>query len=146
VVGLSISLLQSTLAAANEKLRRSREQIELAAESAKIGFTESLEGGKVIWTPEMERLFGLGVGAFEGTIADGLKRIHPEDRVRFEDERRKQIEQRIPEISYEYRILLPDGRTRWLEAGGGSLRNAVVRRDSSALVLISPTGTPLNKS
>src|SRR5215467_5078055 len=93
VVGLSISVLQSTLAAANERLRRSREQIELAAESGKIGFTESLERGKVTWTPEMERLVGLGAGAFEGTIADWLKRIHPEDRIRFENERRDQIEQ-----------------------------------------------------
>ena len=101
VVGLSISLLQSTIAAANERLRRSREQIELAAESAKIGFTESLEGGKVIWTPEMERLFGLEASAFEGTIGDWLKRIHPEDRIRFDDERRNQIAQRIPEVSYE---------------------------------------------
>ena len=101
VVGLSISLLQSTIAAANERLRRSREQIELAAESAKIGFTESLEGGKVIWTPEMERLFGLEASAFEGTIGDWLRRIHPEDRIRFDDERRNQIAQRIPEVSYE---------------------------------------------
>jgi PAS domain S-box-containing protein len=123
VVGLSISLLQSRLAAANarlaaanETLSRSREQIELAAESAKIGFTESLEGGKVIWTPEMERLCGLEAGSFEGTIADWLKRIHPDDRTRFDDVRRKQIEDRVPEVSYEYRIILPDGQTRWLEA------------------------------
>src|SRR5581483_9639526 len=115
VVGVSISLLQSTLAEANEALKKSREQVELAAEAGRIGFTESLGGDQVVWTPEMEVLFGLPAGTFEGTLAAYLNRIHAEDRETFERQRLSQIAQRLPELKYEYRALLPDGRIRWVE-------------------------------
>jgi PAS domain S-box-containing protein len=115
VVGVSISILQSTLADANEALKKSREHVELAAEAGRIGFAESFGGDQVVWSPEMERLFGLQAGGFEGTVAGWLRRIHPEDREKFENERRRQIEQGLPELKFEYRAVLPDGQIRWLE-------------------------------
>jgi PAS domain S-box-containing protein len=115
VVGISISLLQSTLSEANEALKRSREQVELAAEAGRIGFSESQGGDQVFWTPEMERLFRLQPGSFERTIGDWVKRIHPEDREKFQQERARQIEQRVPDLKYEYRALLENGQIRWLE-------------------------------
>jgi len=115
VVGVCISILQSTLADANEALKKSRDQVELAAGAGRIGFAESVGGDQVVWSPEMERLFGLPTGAFEGTMAGWLSRIHPEDREKFEDQRLEQIEQGLPELKFEYRAVLPDGQIRWLE-------------------------------
>lgn len=115
VVGFSISLLQSTLAEANEALKKSREQVELAAEAGRIGFTESLGQDEVFWSPEMEKLFGLKPGAFEGTLDDWVKRVHPEDREKFQKEKWSQVERRVPELKFEYRAIFPDGHIRWLE-------------------------------
>lgn len=115
VVGVLISVLQSTLARANRALRKSREQVELAAEAGRIGFSESFNEDQVAWTPEMEKLFGLTPGSFEGTLSDWLKRIHPDDRAAFQRERHRQIEQRQPELKFDYRAVLPNGEVRWLE-------------------------------
>ena len=115
VVGVSISLLQSALAKSNEALKNSREQVRLAAEAGRIGFSESFGGEKVVWTPEMEKLFGLEPGTFEGTLSDWVRRIHPDDRRHFLVDRRAQIEQRVPSAKYEYRAILPGGQMRWLE-------------------------------
>jgi PAS domain S-box-containing protein len=115
VVGVSISLLQSALAKSNEALKRSREQVRLAAEAGRIGFSESFFGDKVVWTPEMEKLFGLDPGTFEGTMADWIRRIHPDDRTPFLAERQTQIENRVPSARYEYRAILPGGQVRWVE-------------------------------
>jgi PAS domain S-box-containing protein len=115
VVGVSTSLLQSALAESNEALKRSREQVRLAAEAGRIGFSESFDGEKVVWTPEMEKLFGLEPGAFEGTLGDWIRRIHPDDRKQFLVERRAQLDERQPSAKYEYRAILPGGQIRWLE-------------------------------
>lgn len=123
-VGVSISVLQGALKKSNAALRATVERLdeavqrsELASLQAKIGFHEYLAvDDRQIWTPEMERLFGLAPGTFEGSHADWLKRIHPEDRERIKQERWNSIARRAPDWKDEYRAVLPDGRIRWLES------------------------------
>jgi PAS domain S-box-containing protein len=115
IVGISISVLQSALAKTNDALRSSREQIRLAAEAGRIGFGESLGDDHIAWSPEMERLFGIEPGTFEGNLAAWVRRIHPNDRERFVLDRRTQIERHVASIKYEYRACVPDGQIRWLE-------------------------------
>ena len=122
-VGVSISVLHNALetknaalAAALESLEKARHRSELASEHANIGFHEYLEAGKrQIWTPEMERLFGLTQGTFEGGYGDWLKRIYPEDRDRIHRERENCIHHQVRNWKNEYRAVLPDGKLRWIE-------------------------------
>ena len=122
-VGVSISLLHSALekknaalAAALDSLEKAVQRSELAADHAKIGFHEYVAADKrQFWTPQMECLFGLAPGTFEGGHEDWLKRIHPEDRVRVEQERQNCIHHQVRDWKYEYRAVLPDGRLRWVE-------------------------------
>jgi len=124
VVGVSISVLQGALKKSNAALRATVERLdeavhrsELASQQAEIGFHEYLAiDDRQIWTPEMERLFGLAPGTFEGSHADWIKRIHPEDRERIKQDRWNCIARRAPDWKDEYRAVLPDGRIRWLES------------------------------
>jgi PAS domain S-box-containing protein len=123
-VGLSISLLQRALARSNAALRANIERLdavmqrsELAAEQAKIGFHEyRARDQKQIWTPEMERLFGLAPESFEGSYAAWIRRIHPADRDRVVEDRSRAIEGRLSAWKDEYRALFPDGKVRWMES------------------------------
>ncbi|HEY6347556.1 MAG TPA: ATP-binding protein [Bryobacteraceae bacterium] len=128
VVGVSISVLHRALAKANAKLRFAVERLdetahrfELASQQAKIGFHEYLAESpgcrqRQIWTPEMEWLFGLAPGTFEGSHDDWLKRIHPGDRERIAAERAHHVERRLSDWKSEYRAILPDGKIRWMES------------------------------
>lgn len=122
-VGISISLLhkarskadaalRTTLTSLDEAIQRS----ELAASQAKIGFHEFVAStGKEIWTPEMERLFGLSPGSFEGSYDHWVKRMDPEDGYRIKAERAACIRERKTDWQYEYRAVMPDGHIRWIE-------------------------------
>jgi PAS domain S-box-containing protein len=122
-VGVSISVLQNALCTTNMILERTLEhlsdvvqRVEFAASEAKIGFHEFLSSeGRQIWTPEMERLFGLAPGSFEGTYDDWLKRMHPDDRETIKAERATCIRDRKSDWRYEYRAVLPNGGIRWIE-------------------------------
>ena len=63
----------------------------------------------------MLTLFGLTPGTFEGTYQDWVKRMHPTDRDRVNQERAACIRQRKSDWKYEYRATLPDGGIRWIE-------------------------------
>jgi PAS domain S-box-containing protein len=122
-VGVSISILKTALdrrtaalTATIEKLDRVTHRYELAAQHGRIGFQDyDASNGRQIWTPEMERLFGLAPGQFEGGYGDWIERVHPDDRERVAQQRSAFIEQRQSDWQYEYRALLPDGNIRWLE-------------------------------
>jgi PAS domain S-box-containing protein len=121
--GISISTLKTALArntaalrSAIQKLDIATQRYELAAQHGRIGFQDYLtRDNRQIWTPEMEKLFGLAPGTFEGTYADWVKRIHPDDRDRVTQERQFRIAHQQPDWECEYRAVLPDGSIRWME-------------------------------
>ena len=123
VVGVSISVLQNALSRSNarlsdtlEQLQQAMQRFELATQQAEIGVHEySPKEQKQIWTQEMEHLFGIQPGTFEGTFDDWVRRIHSEDRERIVAERTACIESRQRDWKYEYRARMPDGSVRWLE-------------------------------
>ncbi|HLH43560.1 MAG TPA: ATP-binding protein [Bryobacteraceae bacterium] len=123
-VGVSISVLHGALKKSNAALQATVERLdeavhrsELASQQARIGFHEYLASeDRQIWTPEMERLFGLEYGSFEGRFGDWMKRIHPDDRDRIIRNRADSIQRRAADWKDEYRAVLPDGRIRWMES------------------------------
>jgi PAS domain S-box-containing protein len=106
-----------------EKALRDRdERINLAAESANLALWAINFERRESWMSDKGReLFGFGANALlsrEGFLA----RVHPEDRELV----RQTFEQAQggPEtFEVEYRLLRPDGETRWLIARGRYLRN-----------------------
>jgi PAS domain S-box-containing protein len=101
-----------------EALRASEERLDLAQRAGHIGtFDWNIRSGKVTWSATKEELYGLPVGGFGGRYEDWLRTVHPDDRDRSEAERRRAIAERS-ELDSEFRIIRPDGQTRWMLAKG----------------------------
>jgi PAS domain S-box-containing protein len=62
-------------------LRSERERLRLALDAGGMGDWEyDLTGGRVSWSPQVERIYGVEPGTFAGTIEAYQSLIHPEDR------------------------------------------------------------------
>lgn len=121
--------------------RRAEERLHLALECGRMGVWQwQLPTGEVTWSPSLERIHGIPEGSFGGTFADYERDIHPDDRARV----RESIERTVAgrgEHHLEYRIVLPDGTTRWVDAHGHLFRDArgAPRRGSTSSSRTSST-------
>jgi len=103
---------------AEEELRRSE---RLLAEGQRISRTGSwawnIETGRIHWSVEQRRIFGILPDAGELTFADFARTIHPDDRpvvLRTIDDA---IRVRGP-FDHEFRIVLPDGEITCIHGSG----------------------------
>lgn len=97
----------------------SRERLDLAVQAHAVGiFDWDLPSGRATWTQEMEDIFGLAHGAFEGRIDDYWRRVVPEDRERAEAESAAALEAGRNVVDYQVRIIRSDGAIRWIEGSG----------------------------
>src|SRR5262249_1370892 len=73
--------------------------------------------GEDIWTPEMEALYGLSPGTFDGTFAAFKNLVHPDDR-----EKTLAINQEMMRTGQpgreEWRVVWPDGSVHWIAGRG----------------------------
>jgi PAS domain S-box-containing protein len=112
IFGVTIDVTDRRLA--EQKLRSADQRAALAARSAGIGTWEvDFGSGAERWDEQMFRLRGLEPAAHPPTRAERLALVHPEDRGRNLDARPESMYDRRP-MRYEFRVLLPDGATRWL--------------------------------
>lgn len=99
---------------AQEGLRRSGERLQLAQQAAKIGtFDWDLVTGEILWTEELEALYGLPPGGFGGKFESWANLVHPDDRERLLADLRAAVESRR-DFNFEFRIVQPSGAVRWL--------------------------------
>jgi PAS domain S-box-containing protein len=104
---------------AEEHVRESEERLRLAQQVAHIGtFDWNLQTGINRWTPELETMYGLPPGGFQGTFQAWRELIHAEDRDRTSQQMYETLQ--TGAFEGEWRVVLPDGNVRWL-AGRASL-------------------------
>jgi len=103
--------------AARAKAEHLAERLRLALEAADLGTYEWLSPhGPIVWSPEVERMFGVAPESFDGTVEAWLARVHPDDR---RETARKAIDAfRTGTYEHEYRCVRPDGAMRWICAHG----------------------------
>ena len=100
--------------AAEEEARLSRQRLEDAQEVAQLATWEwDLETGRLSWSDELFRIFGVEAGSFEPRFEVILERMHPDDR--------EQVQRTVEEaraagrgFDTEYRIHRPGGEPRWV--------------------------------
>jgi PAS domain S-box-containing protein len=101
------------------ELRARQEMLDLAQKAARalafdwyIGARESENR----WSPELEAMYGLEPGAFDGTYQGWKKLVHPEDwpAVKLAIQRAHES----GDIAAEYRVIHKDGSVHWLRAKG----------------------------
>ncbi len=109
---------QLTMKQQLELLQNERERLAFAQEVGKIGtFEWDIVHNHISWTPELEALYGLPPGGFEGSYEHWAQRVHTDDRQQAEDNLAQAI-QGGPDYNVEFRVVWPDQRVRWLLGKG----------------------------
>jgi PAS domain S-box-containing protein len=99
-------------------LRESEERNRLALQAAGTGTWDwDAIHDHLAWSAEMEALFGLPTGTFEGSFAGFQRAIDPDDWPSFEAETQAAVAEHRELIS-TFRTVRPDGSVRWIEIKG----------------------------
>jgi PAS domain-containing protein len=118
------------LAALSGEYQRTVDRWELAVDAAGVGsFDWDLVSGELLWDSRLLTLFGYGEHEFSRTIDDFNARVHPDDLARVSALLEEVLRTASP-LDMEYRIVRPDGETRWIGARGRVLtdENGVATR------------------
>ncbi|MGH8975169.1 MAG: putative bifunctional diguanylate cyclase/phosphodiesterase, partial [Acidimicrobiia bacterium] len=117
-------------------LRATADREEWLAEAqalARLGSWEAdLVTGRLTWSDELYRLFGVEPGEVGTSARTLLSRVHPDDQEALAG-LRATLESGSP-FAMDFRILLPDGTVRWVHS-----RGAVTARHGDAPTLVSGT-------
>jgi PAS domain S-box-containing protein len=104
---------------AEDALRSRQEMLELAQKSARaIAFEWKIgEGeGENRWSPELEAMYGLAPGTYDGSYETWKALVHSEDWPAVSEAIGHAY--RTGEVSAEFRVPHPDHSVRWLQAKG----------------------------
>jgi len=102
----------------SDRLKVTNERLALAQESAGAGVWDwDMQSGTLEWSNELFRLFGLDPASTCPSFAAWRGILHPADAAVAEQRIFEAVRTRQP-LSSEYRIVLADGRTRWIHALG----------------------------
>ncbi len=104
---------------AEEALRESEARLRFCIKSAGAAAWQSdLSTRQIVWSEECCELHGRDPKLGSPQYDDWCGYIHPEDRHRVELTNLDAILRGVPEIKMDYRVILPTGEIRWLEALG----------------------------
>ena len=110
----ALQRLQEDQAVQFKQLRDTQLKLIEAQRVGKIGnWDTDLVTGRLWWSEEVFRLFGVRREEFSGTLQDFLSRVHPEDRERHTAARDASVTRGRP-MNMEYRIIRPDGQVAWM--------------------------------
>ncbi len=99
-------------------LRASTMDLIRAQRIAHLGSWEhTLATGKLHWSEETYRIFGMDAGGFSGSYEDFLAAVHPQDRDRLVAAHRAAITSGRG-LDMEHRVVRPDGTVRWVHELG----------------------------
>ena len=114
-----------------QKLRQQREQAQLqeaqlriALEAAHMGIWDwNIVTNKLTWSDTIKALFGETSLSFDETYESFISFVHPQDRDLINQGMQNAIEEG-GEYNIEYRVVLPNGKIRWLASQGLVFRNS----------------------
>jgi two-component system, cell cycle sensor histidine kinase and response regulator CckA len=97
---------------------RHRERLQMALEAGQMGTWDfEVATGKLVWSDNHFRLFGLEPNSCVPTAELFSSRIHPADRADFDAVINAAMANH-QDYSVQYRVIWPDGTEHWLEARG----------------------------
>ena len=100
------------------ELESERARLSLGQRVGKIGtFDRDIATGEVIWTSDLEALYGYDPGELQASGRDWLSLVLPDDRDRVRDSIARSMSERRP-IHVEFRITRKDGSLAWALADG----------------------------
>ena len=94
------------------------EHLRLALDAGQLGtWRWDMTTGFTSWDAQLESIYGLEPGGFDGTFEMYVATLHPDDRDRVLDLVNAAVAARS-RYRFEHRILLPDGVVRWVACAG----------------------------
>ena len=100
------------------ELRESEERLQLALSASRMGtWNWNIQTGKITWSENLEALFGLEPGEFDGSFEMFFERLHPNDR----DRVLAAVDHAIAtkeDYDIEFRVVYPNGKIRWALSQG----------------------------
>lgn len=100
------------------ELESERARLSLGQSIGKIGtFDRNIQTGEVIWTADLEALYGYEPGELHTAEIDWLSLVHADDRSTVRDSIAASMSERSP-IHLEFRIVRKNGSIGWLLADG----------------------------
>jgi len=118
---LTLRSTQHRNAAMAARHESDRARWALAMDAGQIGsFDWQLADDVLTWDDRLLEIFGMTAETFGGSIAAFNDAVHPADSDRVDQAIRRALDT-LGSYEAEYRILLPDGRTRWVQARGHAL-------------------------
>lgn len=116
VVGATDDLAE--IAALEIEAKELADHLRLALDAGGFGtWRWDIASGVTTWDPEMERLFGLAPGTFDGTFDAWTALLHPDDA----DEVLRVVGEAVAaktRYRLEHRVITPAGEVRWIEGAG----------------------------
>ncbi|HEX5363491.1 MAG TPA: MASE1 domain-containing protein, partial [Gallionella sp.] len=120
LTGLMVTTILGERKKTEKALQHTNELLSLAQRKAKAGVWDwELSSNKLAWSDELFLLFGLDPKTSEASFATWLNLIHPDDRQIAEENVNAALANDTP-LYNEYRIVLPDGETKWITAVGNT--------------------------
>ena len=108
---------------AEKALRENEDRLRLALEAGEMGtWSWDISTNTVQWSPQLEAIHGIPTGSFPGTFEAYQQDMHPEDRERVLASIQRALSTG-EDHHLEYRLVLPDGSIRWVEARGSVFRD-----------------------
>lgn len=105
------------------KLKESETQLKVAQHMAKIGSWElDLVRDILLWSDEIYRIFELDPQRFGASYKTFLGMVHPEDRAQVDRAYQDSVKNRTA-YDIEHRLLLPDGRIKFVHEQGETFYN-----------------------
>jgi len=105
-------------------LKESEERYALAAKGANDGLWDwDLRSNRVYYSDRWKTMLGYDPDEIEDHIDAWFSRVHPEDKVRIQQELDRHLESRTATFSVEYRMMMKDGTYRWLLSRGRAVED-----------------------
>jgi two-component system, cell cycle sensor histidine kinase and response regulator CckA len=101
------------------------QRLRSALDAAGLAIWEyDLANGRIAWSTAARSIFGAAFVDLGGTAESFMARIHPEDRDRVAASLGACVRGEQTLFRAEYRVIHPDGITRWVESSGQVLRSS----------------------
>lgn len=108
---------------ADETLNLNEERLKLATSAGRIGIWDwDVRGDVLVWDESMFTIYGIDAQDFRGVAQAWAAGIHPDDRETVQSEVQAAL-RGDGEYSAEFRIVRPDGETRFLQAESRTFRD-----------------------